>query len=572
MKNKLIYLIAAALLLQTSVMATVNEPTLNLENETLTVTGNTESQKAGRYVNVLVFNPDKSISDLGTAGALQYNSSTITDENGDFTFHIAINKETMLKDETGQIKAGEFTIIVKDDEAGQPETFKKFFADRTLRESIVKLMVSNAASDSKTNEEKIEELTVELNEYKKELSLENNVFNNVGKDTIASLIINNGMLKSATIATIQKIIFENVLLAAFNEGKSSLLYVNDSLMYQAELGLTAFDTDKDCTIKKLFDSYITQTGRQKTVEDMCKNNFGILQDLKNKFAVQTVLKAIAYPNIDGYGVLKDILTSKNAKAVGLNLTTYMSLSDTNKGEVNRDLYKNEYQTLQALQNAIDSSCENHKDQVTPPSSPYSGGKGSGRVSDGSATYISVVDAKKTESFSDIDGCKWANQAIIALYEKGVIIGPEKSKFAPDEKVTREQLAKIVCLAFGYDITNNNHSVFSDVQDEQWYTSYVQTLYSKGIISGISDSEFGVGMYVTRQDIATIIYRIIGNNNISEEKEFTDKKEISAYAKDAVNYLAGLKILNGFEDGRFGATEHCTRAQAAKIVYDSMNAR
>ena len=92
------------------------------------------------------------------------------------------------------------------------------------------------------------------------------------------------------------------------------------------------------------------------------------------------------------------------------------------------------------------------------------------------------------------------------------------------------------------------------------------MQSSGIMLGTGDSEFGVGMNITRQDLAVILYRAMGVTDEARECSFTDSGDIDGYAKEAVAYLSGKGIINGYEDGRFLPHKYVTRAEAAKLIY------
>ena len=133
---------------------------------------------------------------------------------------------------------------------------------------------------------------------------------------------------------------------------------------------------------------------------------------------------------------------------------------------------------------------------------------------------------------------------------------------------REEIVKIIVSAF--ELTDDSAvSTFADTDESMWYYKFIASAQSKGIISGVSETEFGVGEYVTRQDIAVMIYNaatVSGRGFTKTKTDFSDYAEIAEYAKTAVSSMAGDGIINGMGDGRFAPTEFATRAQAAKMIY------
>ena len=83
--------------------------------------------------------------------------------------------------------------------------------------------------------------------------------------------------------------------------------------------------------------------------------------------------------------------------------------------------------------------------------------------------------------------------------------------------------------------------------------------------------FGIGDNVTRQDMAVIIFRAAQLKASEKTADFSDFEKISDYAKEAVGALCSAGIINGTGDNCFSPLETVTRAQAAKIAYELMNA-
>ena len=160
---------------------------------------------------------------------------------------------------------------------------------------------------------------------------------------------------------------------------------------------------------------------------------------------------------------------------------------------------------------------------------------------------------------------WAYSDIYYLRERGIINGLDKDHFNPNGNITREQFAKILCAALEFKTTDTNTS-FADVDSDAWYAPYISAILEKGIVTGVNNETFGVGENITRQDLCTMIYRAIDNENLAYTAlGFTDDDSISEYARDAVAVLKGLEIVNGYEDGSFNPKGLCTRAEAAKII-------
>ena len=106
--------------------------------------------------------------------------------------------------------------------------------------------------------------------------------------------------------------------------------------------------------------------------------------------------------------------------------------------------------------------------------------------------------------------------------------------------------------------------------DTWYYNYIASAYRNNIISGINEDFFGVGNMLTREDASVIATRIISKFSYitepEQEKGFSDFNSISDYAKESVQILSKIKIINGFEDGTYRPKGFLTRAEASKIIY------
>lgn len=201
-----------------------------------------------------------------------------------------------------------------------------------------------------------------------------------------------------------------------------------------------------------------------------------------------------------------------------------------------------------------------------------GGGGGGFVSGGGVTpYVDKTSqtqapSQQTEKFTDLGGFEWAKDAIYALADKGVISGYDDSTFKPSSNVKREEFVKmLVCL---YEVSKEGDvSSFEDADRNAWYYDYIKMGVGAQLVFGISESRFGVGMPITRQDLAVMAYRAMKTDFVPEkEATFSDFDEVSDYAKTAVMVLSEKGIISGDEKGNFRPKDNATRAEAARILY------
>lgn len=175
------------------------------------------------------------------------------------------------------------------------------------------------------------------------------------------------------------------------------------------------------------------------------------------------------------------------------------------------------------------------------------------------------------NFDDLDGVEWAREAIGALAGRGIVGGYGDNKFMPDNAVSREEFAKMLAVVCG--ITDVESGVdFEDVRPDDWFYPYVAACNQAGIINGVADNRFGTGMALTRQDMAAIVYRAAQYKEadltiVRGYRRFADASDIDGYAEKAVQALYCADKIRGTDANMFEPLSFCTRAQAAKLIYD-----
>lgn len=174
----------------------------------------------------------------------------------------------------------------------------------------------------------------------------------------------------------------------------------------------------------------------------------------------------------------------------------------------------------------------------------------------------------TETFHDLNTVSWAKEAICYLADKNVLNGRENGLFYPDDLVTREEFVKMITLAL-HILDDSAETGFTDVECGRWSYPYIASGVAAAIINGVSEQIFAPEAFITRQDMAVIVFRAAQcmKLELSGTAAFSDENEISDYAKKAVSHLAGTGIVNGVGNGLFAPKDAVTRAQAAKIIYE-----
>lgn len=376
------------------------------------------------------------------------------------------------------------------------------------------------------------------------------------------------------------------VLNAYNDGDLELIFNSENgFLYDDLLGFSELNSD-DVTIYSLYENLLSEEGKKAVQKELVNKDFESVSDLHEELLRNIILKAIQFPNVGGVEYISDILTEENTEKVGLSAEKYFSAED--KSAIHKVVARGSYNSFAELEKDLVPALKKKP-------SKGSGGSGGG----GSIGIIPAVTQKPAEEnkeenkqedkeetkteleeiqnnptelimFKDVDGEHWAYKPIYRLKDLEIVSGKSEDYFDPDGYVTREEFVKMLCLAFEIEGDSSVKTDFSDVKSGAWYESYINTAYSKGIVAGTSENRFGIGIELTRQDLCVMAVRVKGlEENAGNAIDFADSEAIAEYAKGAVSYLVKSGVVNGFTDNTFRPEEKCTRAQAAKVVYELM---
>ena len=107
--------------------------------------------------------------------------------------------------------------------------------------------------------------------------------------------------------------------------------------------------------------------------------------------------------------------------------------------------------------------------------------------------------------------------------------------------------------------------FTDVADTAWYADAVQYAYERGLMTGVSESEFAPNGTATRGQIVTILWRLAGSPVVNYAMRYADMDE-GAWYGEAVRWAASTGVVTGYTESSFGPNDAITREQLAAILY------
>lgn len=279
---------------------------------------------------------------------------------------------------------------------------------------------------------------------------------------------------------------------------------------------------------------------------------------------------------NNFSDLKDLF-EEYIKTEGIIVEEYDGLStDYAKQEVFIELFKerNGFTDADYIINRVKALSPTEEGSNNGTNNGNSGGFGGGGGSSSGGTAGSVgsgifggtfndeTQASKT-AFSDIT-LHWAKNEIEKMHSLGIVNGTGKDTFEPERAVTRAEFVKMLSGTLKLTLSGTECG-FADVEKNSWYYPYIAEVVKRGIVSGISETEFAPEMPIKREEAATMVYRAASEKLFKKtECDFADERTISGYAKEAVKALSCAEIIKG-SDGSFNPKSNITRAEAAVLL-------
>ena len=176
-----------------------------------------------------------------------------------------------------------------------------------------------------------------------------------------------------------------------------------------------------------------------------------------------------------------------------------------------------------------------------------------------------------EPFADAAPGDWFYGDLVYVYENGLMDGVSDTLFAPDGAVTRGMIVTILHRLEGGPVVDYLLP-FADVDEGAWYAEAVRWAASEGIVTGVSETAFAPDEPVTREQLAAILWRYAkykGHDvSIGESTNilsYTDFAEISEYAIPAMQWACGEGIITGSGEGVLNPRGGASRAEAAAML-------
>lgn len=186
--------------------------------------------------------------------------------------------------------------------------------------------------------------------------------------------------------------------------------------------------------------------------------------------------------------------------------------------------------------------------------------------------MALMRGLEVPQFTDVPEGAWYHDYVYDLVYRSVVNGMTATTYEPEGKLTRAQFVKLLACSLADAETLKTYEGRHPFKDSEghWAEAYIAWAKDKGIVEGVSATEFDPEAPITREQMATIFGRYALKQGIELPKSdnaagsFPDADKISEYAREFVELMRIAGILNGYEDGTFRPQGNATRAEAAKL--------
>lgn len=181
----------------------------------------------------------------------------------------------------------------------------------------------------------------------------------------------------------------------------------------------------------------------------------------------------------------------------------------------------------------------------------------------------------TVKFNDVESDAWYSKAVSFIASRKITSGTGEGNYSPTNQLTRSEFIVMLMRAYSIAPDSNPSNNFSDAGNA-YYTNYLATAKRLGISAGVGNNLFAPDRNITRQEMFTMLYNALKvismlpeGNNSDSLSSFSDAKEISLWAREAIKLFVGTGTIVG-SDGKLSPQETTTRAQMAQVLYSLLS--
>jgi hypothetical protein len=181
--------------------------------------------------------------------------------------------------------------------------------------------------------------------------------------------------------------------------------------------------------------------------------------------------------------------------------------------------------------------------------------------------FAVFATKPLPTLADIAD-HWGRGSIRTLAGMGIVSGFPDGKFNPNAGVTRAEFVSMLTRALGLSAKPQAAAKFTDAAG--WAQGAIGAAVEAGLVTGFPDGTFAPARQITRAELATILARVIDRRLVPvgqvAEVAFADAVVIPAWAVDGIRTASRAGLVRGFQDRTFRPGSPTTRAETTVMLY------
>ena len=172
-------------------------------------------------------------------------------------------------------------------------------------------------------------------------------------------------------------------------------------------------------------------------------------------------------------------------------------------------------------------------------------------------------------FLDVPAGAWYESAVSYVYKKNIMSGTGETLFSPTVTTTRGMIVSILYRLEGSPDVSGTPA-FTDVASDQWYSNAVVWASAHGIVDGYGNGKFGPNDTITREQMASILYRYAKFKKCdvtasADLSGYADAEHISSWARSAMAWANAEGLITGTSNATLNPTGFASRAEVASIL-------
>ena len=185
------------------------------------------------------------------------------------------------------------------------------------------------------------------------------------------------------------------------------------------------------------------------------------------------------------------------------------------------------------------------------------------------TELPLKDTEPEKIFEDCGKYMWYSDAVNFVHSKNIMQGTSDKLFSPEMSINRAMLVTAIYRMEDNPDIGAGRTDFYDIGKDEWYTSAAVWANNIGIVLGYGNGYFGISDFITREQLAVILYRYAEYKGadvsvMGDLSDYYDSGQVSGFAYDALVWASEIGLMKG-SSNRIMPKKYTSRAELAEII-------